>query len=100
MAKRDKSEEVGNLFITEGQAVVKLEPSKVSGSRTIRWFSDGCVTNVHSAAKDIAFLVGKLQGKSRVVRKLIVSTDYGSKADLKKMGLVQAVEKAGFSLLN
>jgi hypothetical protein len=95
MAAR-RTEEVGNLFVNEKKVLLKLEPSKKSGSRSIRWFAGGCVTNIRSAARDIAFLVGKLQGRSLVVRKLTVVTDHGSNADLKKMRLVEAVEKAGF----
>ena len=99
MPEKPKIEEVGDLFVTETMVAVKLMPSKKSGSRPIGWFSQGCVTNVRSAAKDIAFLVGKLQGRSRVVRGLTVMTDKGMKTDMKKMGLIKAIEKAGFAVL-
>ena len=93
------SEEVGDLFITETAITVKLLPSRKSGSRPIRWFEGGTVTNVRNAARDIAFLIGKVKGKTRVVRNLTVMTDRGRGADLGKMGLVAAVEKAGFSVI-
>ena len=98
----DKSvvEEVGDLFITDTSVTLKLMPSKKSGTRAIRWFSKGYVTNVRSAAKDIAYLVGKVQGRTRVVRGLTVMTDRGTVGtDLKKTGLHKAVEKAGFSVI-
>lgn len=87
------------MFVTERAVTVKLMPSKKSGSRPIRWFSGGHVTNVRSAAKDIAYLVGKLQGRLRVVRGLTVMTDQGLTMDLDKTGLSAAVEKAGFSVI-
>jgi hypothetical protein len=99
MSIRSKVEEVGDLFVTERMVAVKLLPSKKSGSRPIRWFSGGSVTNVRTAAKDIAYLVGKLQGRSRIVRGLTVMTDSGFKMNLAKTGLVEAVEKAGFTVL-
>ena len=92
-------EEVGDLFVTETAVTVKLMPSKKSGTRPIRWFAGGRVINVRSAARDIAYLVGKLQGRSRVVRGLTVMTDLGLTADLDKTGLPQAIQKAGFSVL-
>ena len=92
-------EEVGDLFVTETMVTVKLLPSKKSGSRPIRWFSGGRVVNVHSAAKDIAYLVGRLRGRSRVVKGLTVMTDGGLSVDLDKTGLPEAVEKAGFFVL-
>ncbi len=99
MPGKSKVEEVGDLFVTESAVTVKLLPSKKSGSRPIRWFSQGCVTNVRTAAKDIAYLVGKLQGRSRIVRGLTVMTDQGAGTDLEKTGLTQAVQKAGFTVL-
>ena len=92
-------EEVGDLFVTETMVTVKLLPSKKSGSRLIRWFSGGRVVNVRSAAKDIAYLVGRLRGRSRVVKGLTVMTDGGLSVDLDKTGLPEAVEKAGFLVL-
>lgn len=92
-------EEVGDLFVTERTVTVKLLPSKKSGTRPIRWFSGGQVTNVLLAAKDIAYLVGKLRGRSRVVRGLTVMTDRGFHANLEKTGLTRAVKKAGFAVL-
>ena len=98
-AKSKVQEEVGDLFVTEKAVTVKLMPSKKSGSRPIRWFSGGCVTNAKAAAKDIAYLVGKLQGRSRVVRSLTVMTDLGAGYDLGKTGLIQVLQKAGYALL-
>ncbi len=92
-------EEVGDLFVTDQAVTVKLLPSKKSGTHKISWFSEGSVTNVKVAAKDIAFLVGKLQGKSRVVKRLTVMTDRGPSHDLTKTGLHEAVAKAGFDVL-
>ena len=92
-------EEVGDLFVTETSVTIKLLPSKKSGSRPIRWFTGGNVTNVRTAAKDIAYLVGKLQGRSRIVRGLTVMTDRGAGFDIAKTGLPEAVQKAGFSIL-
>lgn len=99
MPGKSRVEEVGDLFVTERAVTVKLMPSKKSGSRPIRWFSGGQVSNVRIAAKDIAYLVGKLQGRSRVVRGLTVMTDQGLSMDLDKTGLGAAVEKAGFSII-
>jgi hypothetical protein len=99
MRSKKKTEEVGDLFVTESMVTVKLLPSKKSGSRPIRWFSRGCVTNVRSAAKDIAYLIGKLQGRSRIVRSLTVMTDRGAGYDLAKTRLAEAIQKAGFSVL-
>lgn len=92
-------EEVGDLFVTETSVTVKLLPSKKEGSKAIRWFSKGAVTNVRSAAKDIAVLVGKLQGRSRLVRGLTVMTDQGTQYDTAKTGLHEAIKKAGFEVL-
>jgi hypothetical protein len=99
MPSKTKQEEVGDLFVTQHAVTVKLMPSKKSGSRPIRWFEDGCVTNVKAAAKDIAYLIGKLQGSKRIVKRLTVMTDGGVTVDLDKTGLPKAVEKAGFSVL-
>lgn len=87
------------MFVTERTVTVKLLPSKKSGTRPISWFAKGQVTNLHLAAKDIAYLVGKLRGRSRVVRSLTVMTDRGVHADLEQMGLTRAVKKAGFAVL-
>ncbi len=99
MPGRRVVEEVGDLFVTDTMVTLKLLPSKKSGSRPIRWFSGGSVTNVHSAARDIACLVGKLQGRSRIVRGLTVMTDGGRDADLDRTGLPEAVARAGFLVL-
>lgn len=100
MAEKSLIEEVGDLFVSQTHVMVKLMPSKKEASRPISWFSKGSVTNVRSAAKDIAHLVGKLQGRSRVVRGLTVMTSLGEGgAALDKTGLPEAVEKAGFNLL-
>jgi hypothetical protein len=99
MPAKKIQEEVGDLFVTENAVTVKLLPSKKSGTQKISWFSEGSVTNVRVAAKDIAYLVGKLQGKSRVVKRLTVMTDRGPSHDLTKTGLHEAVAKAGFDVL-
>lgn len=99
-AKSKKQIEVGDLFVTESAVTVKLLPSKKSGTRPIRWFSGGSVTNVHLAAKDIAYLIGKLQGSNRIVRALTVMTDRGAGCDIEKTGLPKAIEKAGFEMLS
>lgn len=93
-------EEVGDLFITEKQLMLKLLPSNKSGSKPIAWFAKGVVKNPRAAAKDIASLVSKLKGKTRVVRGLTLMTDRGLQFDLNKSGLAKAVEKAGFNLIN
>lgn len=92
-------EEVGDLFVTETSLTLKLMPSRKSGSVQIRWFAAGGVTDVKRAAKDIQALVGKLQGKSRVVRNLTVMTDRGLDTDLVKTRLTAAVKKAGYSVI-
>ncbi|MEK7858468.1 MAG: hypothetical protein AAB320_04925 [Elusimicrobiota bacterium] len=99
MPEKDKTEEVGDLFVTETAVTIKLLPSNKEASRNIRWFTKGTVTNVKSAAKDIAFLIGKVQGRSKVVRGLTVMTDQGAGVDLEKTGLPQAIAKAGFEVL-
>ncbi|MDE2039085.1 MAG: hypothetical protein KGO96_00560 [Elusimicrobia bacterium] len=98
-AKPKKQEEVGDLFVTETAITVKLLPSKKSGSRSIGWFSEGRVTNSRSAARDIRYLVGKLQGSKRVVRGLTVMTDRGVAFDLSKTGLHEVVALAGLEIL-
>ena len=97
---KESVEEVGDLFVTESAVMVKLLPSRKMGSKSIRWFTNGIVTNAHSAAKDIAALIGKVRRKTSVVRGLTVMTDRGLRFDLGKSGLPQAVEKAGFEHLN
>jgi hypothetical protein len=99
MPQNKTMEEVGDLFVTETSLTLKLMPSRKSGTLQIRWFADGGVTNVKRAAKDIQSLVGKLQGKSRVVRSLTVMTDRGLDTDLVKTRLTEAVAKAGFSVI-
>ncbi len=93
-------EEVGDLFVTGTSLMVKLLPSRKEGSKPIRWFANGSVTDARVAAKDIAALVGRIRRKSSVVRGLTVMTDRGLRFDLKKSGLADAVEKAGFKPLN
>lgn len=96
----EKSEEVGDLFVTESAVTIKLLPSKKQGSHPIRWFSKGQVTNIRLAAKDIAYLVGKLQGRSRTVRGLTVNTDHANgKVQIEKTKLPRAIEQAGFEVL-
>jgi hypothetical protein len=99
MARKQKVEEVGDLFVTENSVTVKLMPSKKEGTRPIRWFSEGAVTNVKTAAKDIAYLIGKLQGSSRIVYRLTVMTHLGATHDTDKAGLSKAVKLAGFSVI-
>jgi hypothetical protein len=99
MPDTNSQEEVGDLFVTETALTLKLMPSRKSGTLPIGWFAGGGVTNVRRAAKDIQILVGKLQGKGRVVRSLTVMTDRGLDTDLKKTRLREAVSKAGFSVI-
>lgn len=100
MPEKTKTEmEVGDLFVTESSLTLKLLPSRKSGTVQIRWFSNGCVTNVKSAAKDIQVLVGKLKGKKRQVRALTVMTAQGRDTDLVKTRLTEAVAKAGFQVI-
>ena len=99
MAAKPMPEEVGDLFVTDSSVTLKLLPSRKSGSHNIRWFSGGSVTNVKLAARDISCLVGRLKGRSRIVRGLTVATDRGGGVDLQKTGLPKAVAKAGFSIL-
>jgi len=94
-----KTEEIGDLFVSETELSVKLLPSKKCAARPIRWFSGGCVTDLRLAAKDISCLVGRVQGSGRVVRGLIVVTDRGASHDIEAAGVARAVEKAGFAVL-
>lgn len=96
---KDGQMEVGDLFVTESSLTLKLLPSRKSGTLPIRWFSNGCVTNVKIAAKDIQILVGKLKGKTRSVRALTVMTSQGRDTDLVKTRLTEAVAKAGFEVI-
>ena len=97
---RFKQEEVGDLFVTEFKMTVKLLPSKKTASRQIRWFVDGFVTDHQKAAKEIAALVSRLQGKSRVVHGLTLMTDKGVEQNLSETGLLEAVSKAGYTPLD
>lgn len=101
MSEKSKQEyEVGDLFVTETALTLKLMPSRKSGTVPIRWFAkDGGVTNVRRAAKDIQFLVGKIQGSKLAVRGLVVTTDQGRDTDLVRTRLSEAVEKAGFEVI-
>ncbi len=100
MTRRAKQEEVGDLFVTETSLTLKLLPSKKTGSKPIRWFANGTVSNARVAARDIATLVGKVQSRKSAVRGLTIMTDRGLRFDLSKSGLPEAVEKAGFEPLN
>lgn len=97
---KSTTEEVGDLFVTESLLTVKLMPSRKSGQKTIRWFTNNRVSNHGAAARDIASLVNKLRGRSRVVRRLTLTTDRGAQHDLTATGLLEAVSKAGFQPLN
>lgn len=99
---KQPQEEVGDLFVSETSLsiTVKLYPSRKTASRPIRWFAKGVVTNHRQAVRDIASLVERLQGKSRVVRGLTVMTDRGANHDITTTGLPEAVQKAGFESLN
>ncbi len=99
MPVKNRMEEVGDLFVTETSVTLKLLPSRKTGTRTISWFSDGIVTNVRTAAKDIAFLAGKLQGRSLIVRGVTVVTDGGTMRDLEETGLPKAIEQAGLNVI-
>ena len=91
--------EVGDLFVTETALTLKLMPSRKSGTVPIRWFAKGGVTNIRRAAKDIQFLVGKIQGNKLMVRGLNVTTDKGLDTDLVGARLFEAVAKAGFEVI-
>lgn len=97
---RKEEEEVGDLFITENKMMLKLLPSNKSATQPIRWFENGVVKNHQTAAKDIAAIVERLRGKTRVVRGLTLMTDKGLRFDIAKSGLEKAVEKAGFDVIN
>ena len=98
--KTQQEYEVGDLFVTETALTLKLMPSRKSGTVPIRWFAKrGGVTNVRRAAKDIQFLVGKIQGYNLAVRGLVVTTDQGRDTDLVRTRLSEAVNKAGFEVL-
>lgn len=98
--KSNQEYEVGDLFVTETALTLKLMPSRKSGTVPIRWFAkEGGVTNVRRAAKDIQFLVGKIQGRRLAVRGLVVTTDQGRDTDLIRTRLHEAVEKAGFEVI-
>lgn len=99
MSDKHRTVEVGDLFVTQTSLTLKLMPSRKSGSVPIRWFDREGVTNVRRAAKDIQALVGRLQGRGRVVRGLTVVTARGRDTDLKKTRLGEAVAKAGFLVL-
>jgi hypothetical protein len=98
----DKSQqeyEVGDLFVTESALTLKLMPSRKSGTLQISWFARGGVTNVRRAAKDIQYLVGKIQGRRLRVRGLNVTTERGRDTDLVSTRLREAVAKAGFQVI-
>ncbi len=98
--KRETQQEVGDLFVTETTLTLKLLPSKKMGTSRIKWFAGGNVTNATMAAKDIAALVGRLQGRSRVVKGVTVMTHHGAGGtDLEQSGLQDAVEAAGLTVL-
>ena len=101
MSEKSQQEyEVGDLFVTETALTLKLMPSRKSGTVPIRGFAkDGGVTNVRRAAKDIQFLVGKIQGRKLMVRGLVVTTDLGRDTDLVRTRLSEAVNKAGFEII-
>ena len=96
MKARRLQEEVGDLFVTDRLMTIKLMPSKKSASKAIGWFQSGSVTNHRRAAREIAALVERLRGKSRVVRGLTLMTDKGVDTDLTETGLIEAVSRAGF----
>jgi hypothetical protein len=100
LVPRPKQEEVGNLFVTENSMTVKLMPSKKVASKAIHWFHDGAVTDRRKAAREIQQFIGRLQGKSRVVRGLTLGTDKGVDCDLMETGLIEVVSKAGFEPLS
>src|SRR3989338_1358827 len=97
MIDKNLQEEVGDLFVTKTSLTLKLLPSRKSGTVAIRWFAKEGVANVRLAAKDISTLVGKLRGRSRVVRNITVTTNRGLDTDLGKSRLREAVKKAGFA---
>lgn len=98
--KRKGQEEVGDLFVTEKELLIKLLPSRKSGSMSIDWFEGGRVKDHHGAAKDILSLVERIRRRTSVVRGLTLMTDRGLRFDLGRSGLPRAVERAGFRVLN
>lgn len=100
MKKKKGIEEVGDLFVTDSSIMIKLLPSRKVGAKPIRWFANGLVSNTRAAARDISTLIGKVRRKSSVVRGLTVMTDRGLRFDLTESGLPEAVQKAGFEMLN
>lgn len=98
--KTNQEYEVGDLFVTETAITLKLMPSRKSGTVNIGWFAKkNGVTNVTRAAKDIQYLVGKIQGRKASLRGLVVTTDMGLDTDLVGTRLSEAVKKAGFEVL-
>ena len=93
-------EEVGDLFVTDSLLTIKLLPSKKSASKPIDWFENGEVVDHATAAKDIAAVVERLQGKNRVVRGLTIMTEKGTQQELDRTGLLKVISKAGFTPLN
>ena len=96
---RKPQEEVGDLFVTERELLLKLLPSQKTASRRIGWFDRGIVTDHAEAAADVAAVVAKARGKSRVVRGLTLMTHHGPRFDLDRSGLARVVQKAGFSVI-
>ena len=92
-------EEVGDLFVTERELLLKLLPSNKTATKRIRWFLNGAVTDHQEAVEDIAGLVARIKGKTRIVRGLTLMTHHGPAFDLAGSGLSRAVERAGFSVL-
>jgi len=90
----------GTFYERINLLTIKLLPSRKSASRSIRWFASGQVIDHQSAARDIAAVVDRLQGRSRVVRGLTLTTDQGTQADLGSTGLHRAVKRAGLIPLN
>ena len=100
MSEKSTNEyEIGDLFVSETALTLKLMPSRKSDTVPIRWFTKAGVTNLRRAAKDIQFLVGKLQGRKLSVRGLTVTTEKGRDTDLVGTRLSEAVSKAGFEVL-
>ncbi|MFH1723221.1 MAG: hypothetical protein ABII00_01230 [Elusimicrobiota bacterium] len=97
---KTKQEEVGDLFVTQSILTIKLMPSRKSASKPIHWFVNGVVADHRTASKDISSLVGRVQGKSRIVRGLTLMTDRGTEEDIHQTGLPQVVTRAGFTCIN
>ena len=98
--KSKEEHQVGDLFVTKDQILLKLLPSKKTASKPIQWFEDGVVTDHHTAVKDISGLVEQLKRRSDVIRGLTLMTDRGLDFDVKKSGLTKVVQKAGYKHLN